>query len=90
MGSAPFSIGATPNPNSIRVGLSQAMFPAAKTFRAAADTEGNALAGDLIAIAGVVQVFMLNDFISINKDPGADWAKIEPAVAQVLMKHLNG
>ena len=90
MASVPFSIGATPNPNSIRVGLSEPMFPVAKTYRTAAETEGNALAGDLIAIAGVVQIFMLNNFISINKDPGVDWAKIEPTVAQVLMKHLHG
>jgi hypothetical protein len=90
MANVPFSIGTTPNPNSIRVALSQAMFPVAKTYRTFAETEESALARDIIAIPGVVQVFMLNNFISINKDPGVDWAKIEPVVAQVLMKHLNG
>ena len=90
MASAPFSIGTTPNPNSIRVGLSEPMFPVAKTYRSPAEAEGDAMARDLLAIPGVVQVFTLNNFISINKDPGVDWSKIEPAVAQVLMNHLHG
>ncbi len=90
MAKLPFQIGTTPNPNSIRVGLSEAMFPSATTFKSAADAEGNALAKDLFGIAGVVQVFMLNNFISINKDPGVNWAGIEPKVAEVLLKHLHG
>jgi len=89
MASLPFQIGTTPNPNSIRVGLSQPMFPAALTFRGAAEAEGNPIAKALLGIPGVVQVFMLNNFISINKDPGAEWAKIEPKVAEVLVKHLH-
>ena len=88
--SVPFQIGPTPNPNSIRVGLSQPMFPKATTVRTAADAGESAIAKELIGIPGVVQVFMLNNFISINKDPGADWARIEPSVAEVLMKHLHG
>jgi hypothetical protein len=66
------------------------MFPKATTVRTAAEAEGNAIAKELIGIPGVVQVFMLNNFISINKDPAAEWSKIEPKVAEVLMKNLNG
>lgn len=87
--SVPFQIGPTPNPNSIRVGLAQPMFPKAMTFKSAADAEGNAIAKDLLGIPGVVQVFMLNNFISVNKEPGADWAKIEPKVAEILLKNLH-
>lgn len=89
MGSPAFRIGPTPNPNSIRVGLEQSLFPKAATFRTAAEAAGNDMAGALLSIPGVVQVFMLNDFISINKDPGADWAKIEPKVAEVLVRLLH-
>lgn len=90
MANLPFSIGTTPNPNSIRVGLSQALFLKATTYTSSAQAEGNALVTAILAIPGVVQVFTLNNFISINKDPGAEWAKIEPKVAEALMKHLNG
>ncbi len=89
MASLPFQIGPTPNPNSIRVGLSQPMFPSAVTFRSASDAGEQPIAKDLLSIPGVVQVFMLNNFISINKDPGVDWAKIEPRVAEILVKHLH-
>ena len=90
MANLPFQIGPTPNPNSIRVGLSQPMFASAMTFKTAAEAAGNPIAGDLLGIPGVVQVFMLNNFISINKDPGADWATIEPRVAEILMQNLHG
>jgi hypothetical protein len=90
MAEIPFSIGTTPNPNSIRVGLSQALFLKPSTYTSAAQAGGNALVAALLGIPGVVQVFTLNNFISINKDPGADWASIEPRVAQALMTHLHG
>lgn len=89
MGETEFRMAATPNPNSIRIGLSAPLFPKAQSFTSAAQAEANPLAKDLLAIPGVTLVFMLKDFISINKDPGADWGEIEPKVAEVLMKHLN-
>jgi len=87
---APFQIGTTPNPNSIRVGLSESRFPKPVTYRAAAEAEGDPLAKALFAIKGVTQIFMLNNFISINKAPEADWAKIEPEVAAALVQNLDG
>jgi hypothetical protein len=90
MASIPFQIGPTPNPNSIRVALQEPRFPKPVTFRSAAEAEGNALANALLSIPGVTQVFMMNNFVSVNKDPGADWAAIEPKVAEAFMRHLNG
>ncbi len=89
MASVRFQIGPTPNPNSVRVALSEALFPKAATFASAAAAEADPLAKKLLAVPGVVQVFMLNNFISINKDPGAEWAKVEPGVAQVLERHFG-
>jgi hypothetical protein len=89
MGSIPFQIGPTPNPNSIRVGLGEALFPKPSTYTSASQAEGNPLVEGLLAIPGVVQVFTLQNFISINKDPGAQWDGIEPKVAEVLLKHLD-
>lgn len=90
MANLPFQIGPTPNPNSIRVGLSEPLFPKAMTFRTVTEAEGNEIAKALLGIQGVVQVFMLNNFISINKDPGAEWSKIEPKIGEVLVRHLHG
>jgi hypothetical protein len=89
MASVRFEIGTTPNPNSIRVALSESLFSKASTFATPQAAEADPLAKKLFAIAGVKQVFMLNNFISINKDPGLDWSKVEPEVAKVLMGHFG-
>lgn len=90
MTSVQFQIGPTPNPNSIRIALSSALFPKALSFASAAQAQADPLAAKLFAIAGVTQVFMLNNFLSVNKDAGADWAAVEPRIAQVLQGHFNG
>jgi hypothetical protein len=87
---APFQIGTTPNPNSIRVGLSDSKFPKATTYRSAQEAVADPLVQALFGIPGVTQVFTLNNFITISKDPAANWAKIEPKVAEVLLANLNG
>jgi hypothetical protein len=89
MASVTFEIGTTPNPNSIRVALSEPLFPKARTFTKAKGGQDDALAGKLLGVAGVVQVFMLNNFISINKEAGVDWSSVEPAVARVLQEHFG-
>jgi hypothetical protein len=87
---APFQIGTTPNPNSIRVGLSEAKFAKPTTYRSAHDAAADPLVSALFAIPGITQVFTLNNFITLSKDPAADWGKIEPKVAEVLMAKLHG
>lgn len=82
-------IGPTPNPNAIRVGLSTVVSPKSLSFSSAAQAEADPLAKKLFAVPGVTLVFMLNNFISINKDAGADWSAIEPKVAQILENHFN-
>lgn len=89
MASVRFEIGTTPNPNSVRIALTESLFPKARTFTKAKGGEDDALAGKLLGVEGVVQVFMLNNFISVNKEPGAAWSAVEPAVAKVLQEHFG-
>ena len=88
--SVPFQIGTTPNPNSLRVGLSESKFSKPTTYRSAQEAAAEPLAHALFGIPGVMQVFTLNNFITITKDPAASWSKIEPKVAEVLTAKLNG
>lgn len=87
---APFQIGTTPNPNSIRVGLSDSKFPKPTTYRSAQEAAAEPIVQALFGIPGITQIFTLNNFITISKDPAADWGKIEPKVAEVLLAKLNG
>lgn len=84
-----FQIAPTPNPNSIRIGLSTVVTPTNLSFSSAVQAESHPLAKRLFEVPGVTLVFMMNNFISVNKDPGADWAKIEPKVAEILQGHFN-
>lgn len=86
----PFQIGTTPNPNSIRVGLAESRFAKPVTYRSARDAAAEPVVAALFGIPGVSQVFTMNNFITISKDPSAQWAAIEPKVAEVLMAKLNG
>ena len=84
-----FTITPTPNPNSIRVGLQQTLSASPQTFKTAEEAASEPLAKDLMGVAGVTQVFMMANFITINKDASAEWPALEPEVAKVLEKHLS-
>ena len=88
--SVPFQIGTTPNPNSIRVGLAESKFAKPTTYRSAQDAVAEPVVVALFAIKGITQIFTMNNFITISKDPAVQWAAIEPKVAEVLMARLNG
>lgn len=67
----------TPNVNALKFVVNRKLTEGrSQTFRSAEDTESSPLAAALLAIPGVVQVFFLNDFITITRDPGAAWEGI--------------
>ena len=92
----------TPNPNAAKFTLNRVVAAEGKTYRLpaapGAGREGSAAqAGDamdatpewakqLLGIAGVTQVFAVNDFISVTKRLEADWDVIGPQVEQVLRR----
>jgi Scaffold protein Nfu/NifU N terminal len=54
-----------------------------KTYRDAS-TADTAWAQQLLAIPGIVQLFAVNDFISVSKAPEADWSGLVPQIEAVL------
>jgi hypothetical protein len=84
-----FDLGPTPNPNAMRVGLSAALFERPLTLRSAAEAAANPLGASLLAIPGVVQVFMMADFITVTKQASADWTQLEPALRAALGRGLH-
>ncbi len=78
----------TPNPNAAKFTLNRTVAAQGKTYRDAAAADV-AWAKELLQIAGVTQVFAINNFISVNKTPEADWAAIGPQVEQVLRRTLT-
>ncbi len=78
-------VDSTPNPNSIKVTLDKPVLDSG-SFSAASseEAESNELARKLFALGSISNVFMINNFISVNKAPGADWGELQPKVEEVI------
>ncbi len=77
----------TPNPNAMKFTLDKKL-PATMNFGSAEAAQGNAFAEAVFAVDGVVQVFGVNDFVTVTRRPGADWDPIVEAVTAAAAEHL--
>ncbi len=75
----------TPNPNAAKFTLNRVVATQGKTYRDASTADAE-WAKQLLGIAGVTQVFAVNNFVSVNKRSEADWSTIGPQVEQVLRR----
>lgn len=79
--------GETPNPDALKLTLNRTVAEQGKTYRGAAASADAPWAKALLSIPGVIGVYGVNNFISINKMPTASWddivAKAEPALKAV-------
>jgi hypothetical protein len=79
----------TPNVNALKFVVNRRLTEGrSRTFRTAAEAADAPVAQRLLAIPGVVQVFLLNDFVTVTRDPSADWNAIIPQVEAVLREML--
>jgi hypothetical protein len=80
----------TPNPNAVKFTVSQMVSPGgSKSFNSRADAASHPLAASLFEIPGVLSVFFLNDFITVTREPGADWEAIVPAAEAAIRAHFE-
>lgn len=61
-----------------------------QTFRSAEEAAAHPLASRLFAISGVVQVFVLNDFVTVTRDPSRDWNDIAASAETAIREHFAG
>lgn len=79
----------TPNPNAGKFTVGRTLVEGrGVTFASPGAARGNALAERLLAEAGVVSVFMVSDFVTVTKDPAADWSELAPRVQAALRDTL--
>jgi NFU1 iron-sulfur cluster scaffold homolog, mitochondrial len=76
----------TPNENAMKFTLrGKAIESGSATFKKGAATD-NPTAKAVLAIDGIVAVFLLNDFVTVTKEPSASWATLQ----QVVTEAING
>lgn len=77
------SMQGTPNPNAAKFTLNRVVAAQGKTYRDPA-ADGPEWAKRLLGVAGVTQVFAVNNFISVSKTPEADWGVIGSRIEGIL------
>ena len=77
----------TPNPNALKFTLDTPLASSINVTDASA-AAGNPFAEAVFAAGGVVSVFGVNDFVTVTRQPGADWDPIVAAVQAAAREFL--
>lgn len=79
----------TPNPNSMKFTLNrQVVESGSESYMDADAAKESPVAAALFKLEGVASVFMLGNFISVNKVPEAAWEQLVPQVEETLRSHF--
>lgn len=79
------TVSTTPNEHAMKYTLDcPAIESAYKTYKTAQDAEECAVAKALFAIDGVEQVFLMADFVTVNKKFDAKWSNMEASVLEAI------
>lgn len=81
----------TPNPNSLKFTAGGLAFISSgmESFNSPEQAAGHPLGEPLFQIPGVANVFALPHFLTVTKQPDADWNEIIPQVEQVLHAYFQ-
>ncbi|MBA3653550.1 MAG: NifU N-terminal domain-containing protein [Actinobacteria bacterium] len=77
----------SPNPNALKFDLDVAL-PDTLNFASADEAAANPFAAEVFAAPGVASIFGVNDFVTVNRQPDADWDPIIAAVQSAAASHL--
>lgn len=78
----------TPNPHAMKFVLDRAVFARPLSFPNAEAAHGHSPAEEIFALPGVYNVFMVQDFVTVNKLPDVAWEPLAAAVQAILADYL--
>ena len=86
-----FNIESTPNPNSLKITTDAGPFitEGLASFASADEAEGHPLGERLFAVAGVENVLIMPEFLTITKGAGTEWDLLMPKIERVLEEHFE-
>ena len=88
----PIEVRQTPNPNARKFVLAGTRFAGSRNYSLSDVAEGRVddpLAARLLALEGVYNVLMAQDFVTVNKLPAAEWPPLQAAVEEFLSDFLS-
>lgn len=85
------SFQATPNPNAgkFTVGRKTVEGNTSRSFYNAQQAAADPVAAALFDLDGVTNVFMVEDFVTVTKQPDVDWSDLIPRVTTALERVLS-
>lgn len=84
----PIQVQKTPNPNALKFILPEKKF-ARPLNVSVGDATDHPLALALLALEPVYNVFMVQDFVTVNKLPDTPWEALEPTVREMIEEWLT-
>lgn len=79
----------TPNPHARKFVLPRKQFAQPLSFASAEAAAAHDLAAQLFALGVIYNVFMVQDFITVNKLPAATWAGLEEQIQTIIAAYFN-
>ncbi len=81
---------ATPNPATLKFLPGRPVLPGGTAnFSSVEAAQRSPLARMIFAVEGVTAVFLGDDFVSVTKADGVEWAHIKPAILGAIMEHAQ-
>jgi hypothetical protein len=80
----PVQAQSTPNPNALKFVVPGARFTRPLSFASSAAAAADPVAAQLFALDGVYNVFMAQDFVTVNKRPDVTWDDLAPRISQII------
>jgi len=74
----------TPNPNAVKCVLDRRTGDRVRSYFKAADAAGDPLGAALFSVAGVTNVLINGDWITVSKSPEAGWREVKAGVERAL------
>jgi len=85
----PVHVQQTPNPNARKFVLPRKMFDRPLNISSAQEAAHHPLAQQLFALAPVYNVFMVQDFVTVNKYPDAPWDGLEEEIVRIVAAYFE-
>lgn len=80
----------TPNPNAHKYVLPSVHFSAPVNVSSVEEAASHPLAARLFALANVYNVFLVQDFVTVNKVADAEWQEVDEKVTTIIEAFLQG
>lgn len=77
----------TPNPQALKFVLNESLLRSeSRNYSAKKDADNDPLAKGIFEIDGVVSVFYMEKFITVEKDPAVSWGQIQKPLVEFIKK----